>query len=77
MQTLMGKLPSKVLEKARRLNVPVILLSGKAENKESLFHAGFSEVVEVTPEETALDEAVKPEVAKENLRLAVCRLLLK
>ncbi len=77
MQTLMGKLPSKVLEKARRLNVPVILLSGKAENKESLLHAGFSEVVEVTPEETALDEAVKPEVAKENLRLAVCRLLLK
>ncbi len=75
-QTLLGKVSSGVLKRTSRLNVPTLLLSGKIENQDALLHAGFDRLVEVSPENMPLSEAMKPEVAKENLRRAIRELSL-
>ena len=69
-QTLMGKMPQKILERAKNANanLPVWLISGGISDKEALLAAGFDKVIAVTPEDMPLDEAVKPEIAKELLR---------
>lgn len=68
-QTLSGKVPQKVLEHSG--GVPVILLSGKIEEKEALLEAGFHQLVQVTPDCIPMEEALKAEVAERNLRGAV------
>lgn len=71
-QTLMGKVPYGVLQKAK--GTPVALLSGRIENSPELLRAGFHQVIEVTPRSLPLSEALKPEVAKGLLREAVLRI---
>ena len=70
-QTLMGKMPQKILERAKNANanLPVWLISGGISDKEALLAAGFDKVIAVTPEDMPLDEAMKPEIAKELLRI--------
>lgn len=69
-QTLMGKMPQKILERAKNANanLPVWLISGGISDKEALLAAGFDKVIAVTPEDMPLDEAMNPETAKELLR---------
>lgn len=68
-QTLMGKLPQKILQRAKRIQNPpeVWLISGGVSDKESFLKAGFNRVLAVTPEGMPLEEAMKPEVAKQQL----------
>ena len=68
-QTLMGKMPQKILERAKNANgaIPVWLISGGISDKEALLSAGFDKVIAVTPEDMPLEEAMKPETAKELL----------
>lgn len=66
-QTLMGKLPERVLNRAKMHNIPVWLVTGKSSNKEELRSAGFEKVEDITPEEMDLTEAIKPQKAKENI----------
>ena len=68
-QTLMGKMPQKILERAKNANgaIPVWLISGGVSDKEALLAAGFDKVIAVTPEDMPLEEAMKPETAKELL----------
>ena len=70
-QTLMGKMPQKILERAKNANanLPVWLISGGISDKEALLAVGFDNVIAVTPEDMPLDEAMKPEIAKELLRI--------
>ena len=68
-QTLSGKVALGVLRRAK--GVPVFLVSGRIEDAEALSAAGFAGLVPVSPESLPLQEAMKPEVAKENLRKAV------
>ena len=68
-QTLMGKVPMGVLQRAKGL--PVALLSGRIENRSQLEQAGFRPVIEVSPRDLPLSEALKPESAMENLRQAI------
>ena len=68
-QTLSGKVPKKVLEHSG--GVPVMLLSGKIEEREALLEAGFHKLVQVTPEGLPMDAALKADVADLNLRKAV------
>lgn len=68
-QTLMGKLPLGVLQKAK--GTPVALLSGCIENRSDLLAAGFSKVIEVSPPSLPLDLALQPEEAKRNIFRAV------
>ena len=77
-QTLTGKLPSRIAaagaECRRRTGVPKTLcFAGKVEPaRTSLFEA----VIPITPEGTPEDEALRPDVAEENLKAAVRKTLL-
>ena len=67
-QTLMGKLPQRILLRGKQLGVPVGLVAGGVEDKDELLSAGFSFVKSITPEGMPLEEAIKKEVAFSNLR---------
>lgn len=66
-QTLMGKLPERVMRRAQAQHVPVWLVAGKASDAESLLNAGFSRVDSLTPDGMPLEEAIRPEVARKNI----------
>ena len=67
-QTLMGKLPQRIMMRGKQLGVPVGLVAGRVEDREELLSAGFSFVESITPEGMPLEEAIKKEVAFSNLR---------
>lgn len=67
-QTLTGKLPYKVAQRAAAKGVPVIAICGAAEISEL---PGAMAVIPVTPEGMPLSEAMKPATAMENIRTAV------
>lgn len=71
-QTLMGKVPWGVLQCAK--GIPVVLASGRIENGEHLLEAGFSRLIELSPREMSLEEAVKPDVAARNIFSALASL---
>ena len=71
LQTLSGKVPMGVLKRSRE--VPVYLLSGRIRNREELLSAGFAGMIQVTPEDMPTAEAIKSDIARENLRLAAER----
>lgn len=70
-QTLMGKLPMRVLHRAQRVGVSVWLVSGAVDSPSAMLAAGFSRVVAVTPQGLPLTEAMKADVAKRNIADAV------
>lgn len=73
-QTLMGKVPHGILNIAKRHNIPTILIAGRVEDKSILKEAGFMDVVAITPAKQSLEEAMRPEVAKENIRRTLLQL---
>lgn len=73
-QTLMGKLPVRVMERARQRGVPTWLLAGRVENKDELIGAGFAVAESVTPDGMNLDEAMRKETAMRNMASAVRKL---
>lgn len=66
-QTLMGKLPQRVLERGKRLGVPVGLVAGRVEDREELLAAGFRFAQAVTPSAMPLEEAMRKDVAMDLL----------
>jgi glycerate kinase len=75
-QTLMGKLPSIVLQHSLRMGIPCHLFAGGIADEAQLLAAGFSGVHQFTPPDMDLREAIRPEVARRNLRKAVGALLI-
>ena len=73
-QTVMGKVPSGILEEARTQNIPVIVLAGSIEDADQMNRAGFQGVFSITPGPISLENAMKPEFAKENMRRLVTRI---
>lgn len=69
LQTLDGKVALGVLKRAG--GIPVALVSGQIQNREELQKAGFSSLVQITPDDMSLSEAVIPEMARKNLELAI------
>ena len=67
-QTLMGKLPERVLRRAQRYGTPVWLMAGRVEQPALLVAAGFARVDSITPEGMPTNEAILPEVARRNIR---------
>ena len=65
-QTLMGKLPMGILEQARP--VPVVLIAGRISDCEELLKAGFTQVKCINPPGMPLEEAMRKEVAQQNIR---------
>ncbi|WP_337667981.1 glycerate kinase family protein [Prevotella sp.] len=76
-QTLMGKLPQRILMRGKQLGVPVGLVAGRVEDREELLSAGFSFVESITPEDMPLEDAIKKEVAFSNLRRFATSLVYK
>lgn len=68
-QTLTGKLPFKVAQRASAAGVPVVLVCGKSKMEGS--HPYFDAVIAVTPPDMLLDEAMKKETASANITDAV------
>ena len=64
-QTLMGKLPIGILKQAGR--VPVCLIAGRISDKQELLSAGFAHVECINPEDISLEEAMRKEVATQNI----------
>ena len=76
-QTLMGKLPFGILQSAKRHQVPVALIAGRIGDRQQLLDAGFTHVECINPPGLPLEEAMKPEVAQQNIKTTVQRLLEK
>ena len=66
-QTLMGKLPFGILQRALALQVPVRLIAGRIADRQALLDAGFARVDCINPPDIALEEAMKPETAKKHI----------
>jgi glycerate kinase len=64
-QTLMGKLPMGILRHSG--NVPVCLIAGRISDREHLLKAGFAHVECMNPPGITLEEAMRPEVARQYL----------
>ena len=65
-QTLMGKLPMGILQQSN--DVPVCLIAGRISDREQLLKAGFSQVECINPKDISLEEAMRKEVAIQNIR---------
>lgn len=79
-QTIMGKVPYGILEKAKEQNVPVILLAGSIEDADKLNEAGFQGVYSITPAPISLEQAMVPAFAYDNIRRTaeqICRITKK
>lgn len=76
-QTLMGKLPERVLRRAQKLSVPVWLMAGATDDHTLLADAGFKVTTDVTPPTQPLAEAIMPDVARANIRRWVTDNLIK
>ena len=73
-QTLMGKLPFGILQRAQKHDVPVMLIAGRIADKQQLLDAGFSHAACINPPNTPLEIAMQPATAKENIRNTVIKL---
>lgn len=65
-QTLMGKLPMGILEQAGQ--TPAILIAGRINDRQDLLNAGFARVECINPPDLPLEEAMRKEVAQQNIR---------
>lgn len=67
-QTLMGKAPSGVLSLTSAQNIPTIAIGGCVEWCDELRSSRFSSIEVVTPEGMTIEEAMRPDVTKNNIR---------
>lgn len=74
-QTLMGKLPERILVRAKAHGATVWLLAGSVKDTDELTKAGFDRVKAVTPAGMELADALQKNTAQENLCKAVEDLL--
>lgn len=74
-QTLMGKLPQRILKHGLSQGKKVWLVSGGISNEQAMLDAGFDKVVAVTPKDMPLQEAMKPEVARKNIQYLLTTLI--
>ena len=70
-QTLMGKIPGKILEMGRTHHIPVVGLCGCCTHPTQLLEAGFRQICAITPKNQPLAEALKKENALKNLKKAI------
>ena len=67
-QTLTGKTPFGVLQRAKKQDIPVVAIGGAvALDPQAALEAGFAGVYAVTPEGMLLETAMRPDVASENI----------
>ena len=67
-QTLMGKLPERILRRSQRQGIPVWLIAGRVSENERLLSEGFQRVYSITPVSMPIEEAVNPVNATGNIK---------
>ena len=75
-QTAEGKVPAGILKRTKKTGIPVMLIAGKVEDKACLKQMGFARIVQVSPDNLPLEEAMRPEVTRENTQRAIGRELI-
>lgn len=70
MQSLNGKLPYAVAQRAALQKIPVIAICGRAEVKEL---AVFTKIIQITSEETPLIDAMRPRTACKNIERIIAK----
>jgi glycerate kinase len=73
-QTLMGKLPMGILRHSA--GIPVWLIAGRISDRDQLLQAGFSRVACINPPAFPLEEAMRPDVARQHI-INTFKLLIK
>ena len=77
-QTLTGKTPYGVAQRALSQGIPVVAIGGSvAIGQQTARLAGFKDALQVTPAGMPLQEAMKPEVVGENVYQTIMLLLKK
>lgn len=74
-QTLMGKTPMGVLERAQRYGVPVVALAGQVADRAELLKVGFADVLCINPPNADLDRVMLRDVATRNISAAIAHFL--
>lgn len=73
-QSLMGKIPGKILQIGKEANIPVIAIVGSAIDKDLLLQSGFKGIFATKPDSMPLNEAMKPDIARRNIQETVSRI---
>ncbi len=77
-QTAMGKTPARIAQLAKRYNKRVIAIAGCAgDGYEKCKEVGIDEVYFATPDDMEISEAMKKDVAIENIKHTVCGVMRK
>ena len=66
-QSLMGKALTGLLRRSNQAGVPVLAIAGYIENKEAIIRAGVSECLQVSSRSISLEEAMQPNIARQNI----------
>ena len=67
-QTLTGKAPYGVLQRAKRQGIPVVAIGGSVNlDSAQAEAAGFASLLQITPPNMSLNDAMKPEIAAGNI----------
>jgi len=75
-QTAMGKAPARIANLAKRYNKKVIAIAGCAgDGYEKCKEAGIDEIYFATPPDMDISEAMKKDVALENIKRTVCGIM--
>lgn len=74
-QSVMGKVPSGILEEAKKLGIPVVVIAGSVEDTEVLNQAGFCSIFSIVPAPVSLETAMKPEIARKNISRTVAQII--
>lgn len=76
-QTLTGKAPYGVLQRAKRQGIPVVAIGGSVKlDPVQAEAAGFVSLLQITPPSMSLNDAMKPEIAAGNIVCTITRLFL-
>lgn len=74
-QSLMGKIPGKILQYGLDKGIPTIAIAGCVEDKELLQEAGFKAIHATKPSDMPLAEAMKKEMAIQNIKETISKIV--
>jgi len=70
-QTLMGKLPLRIMKRAKKQGIKTFLIAGQTDNIHILENAGFNKVICINPPHTPIHQAMQKSIAINNLKSAI------
>ncbi len=66
-QSLMGKALTGLIRRSNQAKVPVLAIAGHIVDREAIIRAGVSECLEVSSRSISLEEAMQPDMARQNI----------